>query len=210
MPSERCFRLPKAKADTIRNAAIQEFKRVTPEEASINKIIQIAEISRGSFYTYFEDKHDLLRWMLGDFVASYQQFYITELKAREGDLWAVFDAVLDHTIQWVADQGLVEIVGNMMKGNYFSEHFQEASSAGDKMETAVMEHIQTLYELVDEQVCKLELEEFEGLMQLHVAALILALKTYFTNAEEPEKIKASYQRKMRLLCFGAYPRRTEE
>ncbi|MBQ2401032.1 MAG: efflux RND transporter periplasmic adaptor subunit, partial [Lachnospiraceae bacterium] len=104
----------------------------------------------------------------------------------------------------------VEIVGNMMKGNYFSEHFQEASSAGDKMETAVMEHIQTLYELVDEQVCKLELEEFEELMQLHVAALILALKTYFTNAEEPEKIKASYQRKMRLLSYGAYPRRTEE
>ena len=55
MPSERFFRLPKAKADTIRNAAIQEFKRVTPEEASINKIIQSAEISRGSFYTYFED-----------------------------------------------------------------------------------------------------------------------------------------------------------
>ncbi|MBR0306571.1 MAG: TetR/AcrR family transcriptional regulator, partial [Lachnospiraceae bacterium] len=113
MPSERFFRLPKAKADTIRNAAIQEFKRVTPEEASINKIIQSAEISRGSFYTYFEDKHDLLRWLLGDFVASYQQFYITELNAWEGDLWAVFDAVLDHTIQWVADQGLVEIVGNM-------------------------------------------------------------------------------------------------
>jgi hypothetical protein len=67
-----------------------------------------------------------------------------------------------------------------------------------------------LYELVDERVCTLELEAFEGLMQLHVAALILALKTYFTNAEEPEKIKASYQRKMRLLCFGAYPRRTEE
>ena len=210
MPSERFFRLPKEKADTIRNAAIQEFKRVTPEEASINKIIQSADISRGSFYTYFEDKHDLLRWLLGDFIASYQSFYITELKAREGDLWAVFDAVLDHTIKWVADQGLVEIVGNMMKGNYFTEHFQETSNAGDKMETAVMEHIQTLYSLVDEKVCKLEIKEFEGLMQLHVAALILALKTYFVKADNPEKIKASYQRKMRLLCCGAYPRRMEE
>ena len=63
MPSERFFRLPKEKAETIRNAAIQEFKRVSPEEASINKIIQTAEISRGSFYTYFEDKIDLLKWV---------------------------------------------------------------------------------------------------------------------------------------------------
>ena len=58
MPTERFYRLPKEKIEIIRNAAIHEFKRVPPVEASINRIVQEAEISRGSFYTYFEDKYD--------------------------------------------------------------------------------------------------------------------------------------------------------
>lgn len=206
MPTERFYRLPKEKADTIRNAAIHEFKRVTPEEASINKIIQSAEISRGSFYTYFADKHDLLRWLLGDFIASYQSFYITELEKKRGNLWEVYESVLDHTIEWVASQGLVEIVGNMMKGNYFAEHFQEAAAEGCKMEAARREYLRVMHKGVDPKLCKLELEDFQELMQMHVAALVLALKMYFTKEEKPEIIKASYRRRMRLLRYGACPR----
>ena len=66
MPTERFYRLPRAKADAIRMAALREFKRVPLEEASINRIIRDADISRGSFYTYFEDKKDLLRWLIDD------------------------------------------------------------------------------------------------------------------------------------------------
>ena len=43
MPTERFYRLPKEKSEAIRLAAIREFKRVSPDEASINRIIQDAE-----------------------------------------------------------------------------------------------------------------------------------------------------------------------
>lgn len=56
MPTERFNRLPDKKKEAIRIAAAKEFARVLPEEVSINRIIRDAEISRGSFYTYFEDK----------------------------------------------------------------------------------------------------------------------------------------------------------
>ena len=121
MPTERFLRLPKEKAEIIRQAAIEEFKRVPPEDASINKIIQAAEISRGSFYTYFEDKYDLLRWLMGDFIGNYRRGYLDGLLEHDGDLWKVYDQVFRHTVQWVDEQGLVEIVGNMMKGTYFSD-----------------------------------------------------------------------------------------
>ena len=61
MPTERFKRLPEEKIEAIRRAGIQEFTRTSPESASINRIIQEADISRGSFYTYFESKYDLLR-----------------------------------------------------------------------------------------------------------------------------------------------------
>ena len=63
MPTERFYRLPEAKKQVIRQAAIKEFARVPFEKASINQIIQNADISRGSFYTYFEDKQDVVRYI---------------------------------------------------------------------------------------------------------------------------------------------------
>ena len=63
MPTERFYRLPEEKRRTIRNAAFHEFARVSVEKVSINQIIKEAEISRGSFYTYFEDKWDVLAYV---------------------------------------------------------------------------------------------------------------------------------------------------
>lgn len=56
MSTERFEKLSKDKRQRILDAAREEFSRVSYEEASINQIIKNAGISRGSFYTYFEDK----------------------------------------------------------------------------------------------------------------------------------------------------------
>lgn len=67
MPSQTFRNLPNEKQETIIKSAIQEFTRVPFAEASINKIIKSANISRGSFYNYFEDKYDLLFYLLEKF-----------------------------------------------------------------------------------------------------------------------------------------------
>ena len=59
MPSQTFFNLDYSKQKKLLDAAKQEFYKVPYTEVSINKIIQTAEISRGSFYTYFVDKNDL-------------------------------------------------------------------------------------------------------------------------------------------------------
>ncbi len=206
MPTERFYRLPREKADIIRKAAIEEFKRVPPEEASINKIIQSADISRGSFYTYFEDKYDLLKWLMGDFIDSYKQFYVITLEENHGDIWDVFDRVFDFACEWAAKQGLVEIVGNMMKSKAFEEQFQGCPAGNAEMEENRQQNAGVLYGLVGSEYCSVSVEDFMNLMELHVGALIVALKLYFTKAQSLEKIRESYDRKMRLLRYGAYPK----
>ena len=56
MPSTRFENLAEEKKEKIIEAAIEEFIEKGYERASINSIIKMADISRGSFYTYFEDK----------------------------------------------------------------------------------------------------------------------------------------------------------
>ena len=67
MPSERFFNLSENKQMRIIGAAVCELSRVPANEISINKIIKDADISRGSFYQYFEDKTDLISYILSEF-----------------------------------------------------------------------------------------------------------------------------------------------
>ena len=68
------MRLPEQKKALIRSAAMKEFARVPFEKASINQIIHNAGISRGSFYTYFEDKSDVVQFLMEDMRRELQEF----------------------------------------------------------------------------------------------------------------------------------------
>lgn len=64
MPTQTFFNLPIDKQKRLLDAASTEFSRVPLTEASINNIIKLAEILRGSFYQYFKDKEDLYYYFL--------------------------------------------------------------------------------------------------------------------------------------------------
>jgi len=72
MPKSTFDNLPESKKQAIIIAARQEFAAVPFAEASINRIIKSANISRGSFYQYFENKVDLVCHLLSRF---YQRFH---------------------------------------------------------------------------------------------------------------------------------------
>jgi AcrR family transcriptional regulator len=64
MPKETFFNLNEDKKNKIYDAAVLEFSTRRFSEASINQIVKTADISRGSFYQYFEDKEDLYLYMI--------------------------------------------------------------------------------------------------------------------------------------------------
>lgn len=58
MAKDTYYALDKEKKDRILEACIQEFAIHPFSKASINRIIKNADIPRGSFYQYFENKKD--------------------------------------------------------------------------------------------------------------------------------------------------------
>lgn len=98
MPTSTFFNLPPPKRERLLRAAVAEFVRKPFNEVSINRIIQAAEIPRGSFYQYFEDKMDLFHHILAFFGRSLEKAILASLDACGGDLLAVpltlFDTVL--------------------------------------------------------------------------------------------------------------------
>lgn len=91
MPNQTFFRLPEEKRRRLLDAAWREFGAVRFDEASINRIIRGADISRGSFYQYFADKEDLFFYMLGTLKDESLALLNGALEDTEGD---PFDAAL--------------------------------------------------------------------------------------------------------------------
>ena len=65
MPLERYFKLPHDKRDRLLGAARGEFAEHGFEQASYNRIIEQAGVSKGAMYYYFADKADLFGEVVG-------------------------------------------------------------------------------------------------------------------------------------------------
>ncbi|WP_239644532.1 TetR/AcrR family transcriptional regulator [Enterococcus crotali] len=81
------FHLTKEKQQRLLNAASIEFSRATLGEASIANIVNLAEIPRGSFYQYFEDKEDLYYYYFDVLRQDSKKDIEKYIKEANGDLF---------------------------------------------------------------------------------------------------------------------------
>lgn len=97
MPTQTFFNLPKEKQNKIMEVCKAEFSEKSFYDASINRIIKEAEISRGSFYLYFKNKEDVFLYILdgygNEMVTSLQQ----SIKNNKSyDIFDVFVFIFDY------------------------------------------------------------------------------------------------------------------
>lgn len=89
MPTSTFFRLPEEKRARLVEAGWTEMTQVRFADISVSRIINAAHIPRGSFYQYFEDKEDLVRYLLGDAREYFIAMLRDILKESQGDLFAL-------------------------------------------------------------------------------------------------------------------------
>lgn len=90
MPTSTFFRLSPEKQKRLLVAAAKEFSRVSLQEASIANIVKLAEIPRGSFYQYFEDKEDLYFYYFATLRKDSKKTLERIVKEENGDLFKTF------------------------------------------------------------------------------------------------------------------------
>ena len=99
MPTKTFLNLPQEKQNIILEASIKEFKRVLLKDASINKIIKDASISRGSFYTYFKDINDLYIYTLRKYQDKFYKLAKDSISENNGDLIKTTKQIYEIVIQ---------------------------------------------------------------------------------------------------------------
>ena len=87
MPKSTFYNLNEEKREKIKKALKKEFTKHNFEKASISNIIEEANIPRGSFYQYFEDKEDALKYIIEDFLNDEKKKIKELLIQNEGDIF---------------------------------------------------------------------------------------------------------------------------
>ena len=195
MPTERFYRLPKAKKQVIRQAAIKEFARVPFEKASINQIIQNADISRGSFYTYFEDKQDVVRYIFEDNARQMQECCERELDKNDGNLFDMLEWLFEFTIRKLEEsKEMVQLVRNVCsyqentRAMGFEIGYRPPMGSPGKEKTT-----QWLAKRIRmERFARRSEEELDVVLQLGVTSLILAVRFYYEQPDQLDQIRKRY------------------
>ena len=195
------YNLPYEKRKRITDAVIKEFMERPNEKVSINRIIKTAEISRGSFYQYFDDKVDLIE------IITKTMFEESSNKAKEilklscGDLFVMYIKMFDYFGDYSSQKQTMKIMRNIVdsfKANddlvseYLKNRFNMALTNNE------------IYTMVDRQNLKFQdNESVKCLIEILTQVLKNAIFDVFVAGSEREEVRERLIKKIDIIKQGA-------
>ena len=184
MPTNTFFNLPAEKKHKILKAANKEFARVPLEQASIKNIVEDAEIARGSFYQYFENKQDLFDYIMTSKTGDMEKNLMEMIENENGNIINIFINMYDHLIE----------VGKIRRNNkLFRQIFENIKTSDNLMLTRKEEMnkklektLQDLYSKNKDILNIKDEEEFKPVIEILAAITrrrIVASLKYKNSAE---------------------------
>ena len=171
------------------------------EKVSINRIIKTAEISRGSFYQYFDDKVDLIE------IITKTMFEESSNKAKEilklscGDLFVMYIKMFDYFGDYSSQKQTMKIMRNIVdsfKANddlvseYLKNRFNMALTNNE------------IYTMVDRQNLKFQdNESVKCLIENHTQVLKNAIFDVFVAGSDREEVRERLIKKIDIIKQGA-------
>lgn len=198
MPTSTFFRLPEEKRRRLLDAAWEETLRVRFTEVSINRIIHRARIPRGSFYQYFSDKAELVRYLFNGVREYFTALLWKLLEESGGDLFAVPVMAFDRLMGRSGENDpmlrrciqIVQLNPGMDFQNFLpteadllAEEFLGRADSSRLRETST-EYVMIVFSLL-------------------VAALAVAVMRTLQNPEEWERQRADLQTRVEIIRHGS-------
>lgn len=198
MPTNTFFNLPKEKQEIILKAARSEFTRVPFTEASINQIIQTANISRGSFYMYFQDKEDLYQYLIQNYSKHLEQKYITILERHHGDIIETYLDLFQIVVKKMGSDKQKEFFKRMVMNVTFKNNVLFEKENDKRILAGAFKEIDRTYLNVKNEQELYDMIDCIHLLFIH--ALMRVLNHKLTDQEAYD----TFARQLRILKEGLY------
>lgn len=115
MPKDTFMNLNEEKREKVEKTMEKEFARATFEKASVSRIVKDAEIPRGSFYQYFEDKEDAIRYIVQKHISLEHKMMYELLLQTQGNIFDMAVLVFEKMTNETKETDKRELYKNIMK-----------------------------------------------------------------------------------------------
>ena len=180
MPKETFLKLSKEKQQKVINAAKKEFARVPIENASIKKIVEEADIARGSFYQYFENKEDLLIYILKENSEKLNTKLKNKVKETNGDVFELYIFLYDSMIEEFTDNSDQELFRQIFINLKSSDE-----NVFDLVKRTKPQDIIDYYEQIDKS--NLKIENYEDLVIICDMLNVITRRALIKNFKNKSK-----------------------
>lgn len=192
MPSKTFYNLPEEKKQKLMKAAMEEFCNHNFMDVSINKIIINANIPRGSFYMYFEDKEDLFEYIINSYSMSLENIVNDALIRNYGDIRKAFILLYDE---------LISRIKKIKYKNFFNNVFiflnlkrEQFFNRGHQIFEGIKKNI---------SIDNIKTDDLEFIFITLMHTLIMGIGDTLQTTEELKE-KERFLRKLDMICYGFY------
>ncbi|HIT38167.1 MAG TPA: TetR/AcrR family transcriptional regulator [Candidatus Onthousia faecipullorum] len=196
MPSDTFLRLNDEKKRKLIDASFKEFSLNNFNDASINRIIKEAGISRGSFYMYFIDKKDLYFYLLEQYGEILVNNMKRDLIKNKGDLFKMFQDNIKESYNSFKNDNI----------NFFKKSLENITIMEESKRTFGFRDKRLLKELIPN--INLELlndnakRHIEVIFAINMHLLMVTLMKLLKNDSLDEEILKDYYEQLDLLKYG--------
>lgn len=196
MPSDTFLRLNDEKKKKLIDASFKEFSLNNFNDASINRIIKDAGISRGSFYMYFVDKKDLYFYLLEQYLEVLIKNMKKELINNKGDLFKMFQENIKKSYTSFKKDNI----------NFFKKSLENVTIMEESKQTFGFRDKRLLKELIPN--INLELlndnarRHIEVIFAINMHLLMVTLIKLLKSDNLDEEILKDYYEQLDILKYG--------
>lgn len=192
MPTLTFYNLPEEKKKKLLQSALEEFTNYQLHDVSINRIIKNAEISRGSFYMYFENKEDLYAYTLKaykeDFFSLFKDCFVKE----KGNPFSAYPLIFRTLMNFISKEKNRKLFYNIFSGMNFHVH-NHIFLRQQRMEN-------TMLALIDKTKIKEGMEK-DLLFLLNDLLIKELIHTVLLDIDF-EQAQKSFCQKLRIIQYG--------
>ncbi|RAK07519.1 TetR family transcriptional regulator [Halanaerobium saccharolyticum] len=185
MPKQTFFNLNETKQQRIIDAATEEFAAYPYLKTSINRIIEQADISKGSFYQYFNNKKDLYKYIIGQASDIKIEFVRRKLQDYQKlDFFELLRKVFIARIQFKREYPLFSEIGDQLLNSNNESLKKEVYSDNRPRGNQLFE--QLLEEAVKKEEVDPEIDiKFTAFM---LTDFLISIVNYFFENHDPNNL----------------------
>ncbi|WP_440896757.1 TetR/AcrR family transcriptional regulator [Amphibacillus sp. Q70] len=200
MPKQTFFNLPEQKREKLIDALKREFSRVSVHEASIANIVKSAQIPRGSFYQYFDDKEEAFLFLMTLYGKENKKRFAEYLEQTNGNLFASFSLMFELMIDELVNGNQYHFFRNaFLNMNHKIEQAFTSNVKTDDFKTELDYYAKWV---INDQLAVQSKQELEHAFKILLAVTFRNIIDAFVKQLTVEEATQNYQIEIDMLKNG--------